>query len=95
MRQRKREGYTLHTDRLGSRDLLPGLAIAGFFEDLVQRTHLPGFFQEQSYGLFQVPKRLLLAAPAGGHVQLQGVGHKAAALFENARGELNLHGLWN
>ena len=64
MRQWKRESHSLHTDELGTGNLSFALAVAGLFEDLLQRAHLLGFREEKSHGFLQVPKRLLFSAAA-------------------------------
>src|SRR2546426_778665 len=91
MCQRKWESHSLNTDETSARDFLIALAIARFLEDLLQSTHFLRFLQEQPHGLFQVLESLLLGAATGGNIQLQGMSHIAASLFENAGGELNLH----
>ena len=55
MRQRERKSHTLHADELGAGDPLFGLAVSGFLEDLLQRAHLFGFFQEQARFFKVVP----------------------------------------
>ncbi len=78
MRQRKRESHALHTDELGTGDLPLALGVAGFV-------------QEQPYSFLEVLQGLFFGAATRGHVQLQGVRHVGAPLFEDAGFELNLH----
>jgi len=60
-------------------------------EDLFQGADLFRFFEEKPDGFLEVSARLFSAAAARGNVQLRGVRHEGAALFEDARCGLNLH----
>jgi len=93
MRERKRESYTLHAYEFGAGEFLLGLAVASLFENLVQRAHLFGFFQEQPHSVLEVAQGPFLAAAARGNVQFQGLGHEGTPLFEDACGELDFHNL--
>lgn len=79
MRQRERERHTLHGDEFGRGELSFVLAVAGFFEDLIQSAQLLRFFQEQADGLLQVLDRLFLSAGAGGNIELKRVSYRRCA----------------
>lgn len=90
MRQRERKSYSLHTE-LGTGDFLLGLTIAGFFEDLIESSHLLGLLQKQSHGFLESLDCFFLCAAARGNIQFQGVRDIGASLFEDASCELNLY----
>lgn len=91
MSRHKRESHSLHTDEFPADDLPVSSAETGFFQDHIQSPHLPGFFQEQPHGLFEVLQGLIFGAAARGHVELQRVSHETAFFFENVDRELNVH----
>ena len=64
----------------------------GLVEDLLQRAHLAGFFQEEAHSFLEVRERLLFGAAARGNIQFQGLCDERAPFFENPRRELDLQG---
>ena len=93
MFERQRQGDSLSGNESRPLKLALPLQVSCLGEDLLQRTHLPGFVEEEADRLFQILQRPLLGATTGRYVEFPRVCHKGSAFLENLGGELDLHTL--
>jgi uncharacterized protein (DUF433 family) len=93
MLDRQRQGDSLGRNELRTQKLALSFQVSRFGEDLLQRTHLPGLFEEEANRLFEILERPLPGATAGGYIELPRVRHEGPAFLENLGGELDLHTL--
>src|SRR5439155_9440632 len=66
-------------------------AIASFLEDVVERTLLPGRFEEPLHRVSDIPARGRLRVSAARNVKLRDVRDESAVFLENSDGESEVH----
>src|SRR5207244_1072109 len=84
-------GYSARAHELGTLKFAVSLEESGFLQDLVQRSHPIRFFEEKSDRLLEVLDRLFFCTSARRNIQFGSVRHIGSTVFEDLRGESNLH----